>query len=45
MMPTLPSLVAPQVVVMTTCGATSDDKVGIMMTQFLVTWFSHFVLF
>ena len=30
-MPTLSSLVAPQVVV-TTCGATSDDKVGIMIT-------------
>ena len=30
MMPTLWSLVAQQVVVMTTCGATSDDKVDIM---------------
>ena len=37
MMPTLPSLVAQQVVIiMTTCGATSDDKVGIMMTPFSV---------
>ena len=34
-MPTLSSLVAPQVVIMTTCGATSDDKVGIMTTQLL----------
>ena len=32
MMPTLPSLVASQVVMMTTCGATSDGKVGIMTT-------------
>ena len=32
MMPTLSSLVAPEVVVMTTSGATSDDKVGIMTT-------------
>ena len=31
-MPTLSSLVAPQVVV-TTCGATNDDKVGIMITR------------
>ena len=30
-MPTLSSLAAPQVVVMTTCGAASDDKVGIMI--------------
>ena len=30
MMPTLPSLVAPEVVILTTFGATSDDKVGIM---------------
>ena len=28
-MPTLPSLAAPQVVIMTTYGATSDDKTGI----------------
>ena len=32
MMPTLLSLVAPEVVIMTTSGAISDDKVGIMMT-------------
>ena len=31
-MPTLSSLVALQVVVMTTCGAASDDKFGIMTT-------------
>ena len=30
MMPTLSLLTAPQVVVMTTCGAVSDDKVGIL---------------
>ena len=29
-MPTLSSLVTPQVVIMTTCGATSNDKVGVM---------------
>ena len=29
-MPTLLSLAAPQVVMMTTCGAASDNKVGIM---------------
>ena len=34
MMPTLSSLAALQVVVMTTCSATSDDKVGTMMTVF-----------
>ena len=28
----MPILSAPQVVFMTTCGATSDDKVGIMTT-------------
>ena len=33
MMPTLLSLVALQVVVKTTCSATSDDKVGIMTTH------------
>ena len=32
MMPTLSSLVAPQVVITTTCGAISADKVGIMTT-------------
>ena len=32
MMPTLLSLAAPQVAIMTTCGATSDNKVGIMTT-------------
>ena len=32
MMPTLSSLVAPEVVITTTSGATSDDKVGIMTT-------------
>ena len=32
MMTILPSLVAPQVVIMTTCGATRDDKVGIRIT-------------
>ena len=36
MMPTLSSLVAPEVVIMTTYGATSDDKVGIMTTLFYV---------
>ena len=30
MMSTLPSLLAPQVVVMTTCVASSDDKVDII---------------
>ena len=30
-MPTLPPLVAPQIVIMTICGATSDDKAGIMI--------------
>ena len=32
MMPILLSLLAPWVVVMATCGAISDDKVGIMRT-------------
>ena len=32
MMATLSSLVAPEVVIMTTSGATSDDKVAIMKT-------------
>ena len=32
MMPTLSSLATPQVVFMTTCGAASDEKVGIMTT-------------
>ena len=32
MMPTLSSLAAPEVVIMTTSDATSDDKVGIMIT-------------
>ena len=32
MMPTLLSLVPPEVVIMTTSGATSDNKVGIMTT-------------
>ena len=32
MMPTLPSLVAPEVVVMTTSDAISDDRDGIMTT-------------
>ena len=32
MMLTLSSLMAPQVVIKTTCGDTSDDKVGIMTT-------------
>ena len=31
-MPALSSLVAPQVVIMTTCGATSDYKVDIITT-------------
>ena len=31
-MPTLLSLVAPQVVMATTCGATTDNKVAIMTT-------------
>ena len=31
-MPTLSSLAAPEVVIMTTSGATRDDKVGIMTT-------------
>ena len=31
-MPTLASLIAPQVVVKTTCGAIRDDRVGIMTT-------------
>ena len=31
-MPTLSSLAAPQVVIMTTCGVASDDKVGTMTT-------------
>ena len=31
-MPTLSSLAAPEVVIMTTSGATNDDKVGIMIT-------------
>ena len=34
MMPTLSSLVASVVVIMTTCGATIDNEVGIMTTQF-----------
>ena len=33
MMPTLSSLVAPEVVVITTSCATSDDKVDIMTSQ------------
>ena len=33
MMPTLSSLAAPEVVVTTTSGAASDDKVGIMTTH------------
>ena len=42
-MPTSSSLVTPQVVITTTCGATSDDKVGIIRTldsQWLniITW-------
>ena len=32
MMPTLPSLLAPQAIITTACGATSDDKVVIMTT-------------
>ena len=36
MMPTLSLLAAPQVIV-TTCGATNDNKVGILMTHFVVT--------
>ena len=32
MMPTLSSLVAPEVVIMTTSGTTSDDKDGIIPT-------------
>ena len=32
MMPTLCSLMGPQVVVMTICGAASDDKVDIILT-------------
>ena len=34
-MTTLSSLMAPQVIVMTTCGATSDDKDSIMITLVL----------
>ena len=40
MMTTLSSLVAPEVVVLTTYGATSNDKVGIMMTLFSVHYFT-----
>ena len=32
-MPTLSSLVAPEVVIMTTSGAASEDKVSIMTTN------------
>ena len=31
-MPTLSSMAAPEVVIMTTSGAANDDKVGIMIT-------------
>ena len=37
-MPTSSSLVAPEVVIMTTYGATSDDKVGSMKTLFFCVW-------
>ena len=40
MMTTFPSLVAPEVVVMTTYGATNDDKVGIM-TSVCFRWFGQ----
>ena len=39
-MPTLSSLVAPQVVIMTTCYATNNDKVGIMATLTISEWLS-----
>ena len=38
-MPTLPSLVAPQVVKLTTCWSACDDKIGIVTTaSFSVHW-------
>ena len=40
MMPTSSSLLIQRVVVIATCGAMSDDKVGIMMT-FGFQWESH----
>ena len=40
MMPTLSSLVAPEVVIKTTYGATNDDKVGIM-TTLIFQWKVH----
>ena len=42
MMPTFSSLVAPQVVVMTTYGARSNDRVGIIREQclcYVQLWF------
>ena len=33
-MPTLPSMLASEVVITTTCSATSDDKIVIMKTLF-----------
>ena len=38
MMPTLPSMAVPEVVVTTTSGVTSDDKVGIMITLRFQWW-------
>ena len=43
MMSTLSILVAPRVVVMTTCGATSDDEVGIM-TNLCFQWLWYCIL-
>ena len=44
MMPTLSFMVAPQVVVITTCGATSDDKVVIMtILNCLVSYLDQFI--
>ena len=36
MMPTLSSLLAPDDTIMTTCGTTSDDKIGIKDSWLLV---------
>ena len=38
-MPTLSSLTVPQIVDMPTCGATSDDKVGIQRWQLQLSVF------
>ena len=41
MIPTLSSVAVPQVVIMTTCVATSDNKFGIIMIQLckIVLWY------